>query len=113
MVELRKRKAPAEAAPPPPTKKANSVKGAVKKVKDAVVGEPTPSNGETSNGKQGKQGKPAVGDTITIEGFGGEIETHDGAKTSLKQLLEESKSGVVLFTYPKASTPGCKSMSRA
>ncbi|MCJ1350972.1 MAG: hypothetical protein MMC33_000954 [Icmadophila ericetorum] len=104
MVELRKRKAPAEAAPPPPTKKANSVKGAVKKVKDAVLGESTPTNGATSNGKSGK---PSAGDTITIDGFGGEIETNDGEKTSLKQLLEESKSGVVLFTYPKASTPGC------
>jgi len=25
----------------------------------------------------------------------------------LKKLVEESKGGVVLFTYPKASTPGC------
>jgi hypothetical protein len=26
----------------------------------------------------------------------------------LKKLVDESKAGVVLFTYPKASTPGCK-----
>ncbi|KAH6652928.1 thioredoxin-like protein, partial [Truncatella angustata] len=31
----------------------------------------------------------------------------DGKKTTLKELVDESKSGVVLFTYPKASTPGC------
>ena len=30
-------------------------------------------------------------------------------KTTLAKLVEESKGGVVLFTYPKASTPGCKS----
>lgn len=56
----------------------------------------------------GKKGSVKVGDTITVEGFGGEIETNDGVKTSLAKLLEESKAGVVLFTYPKASTPGCE-----
>ncbi|KAJ5655611.1 hypothetical protein N7507_007561 [Penicillium longicatenatum] len=48
-----------------------------------------------------------VDDIIDLEGFGGEIETNDGAKTNLKKLVEESSAGVVLFTYPKASTPGC------
>ncbi|KAL6702246.1 thioredoxin-like protein [Trichoderma pleuroticola] len=52
-------------------------------------------------------GKIAVGDVIDVEGFGGEIQTNDGETTSLKKLLDDSKSGVVLFTYPKASTPGC------
>jgi len=56
----------------------------------------------------GKKGGAKVGDTITVEGFGGEIETNDGVKTSLAKLLDESKAGVVLFTYPKASTPGCE-----
>ncbi|KAG5919510.1 hypothetical protein E4U61_000815 [Claviceps capensis] len=51
--------------------------------------------------------KVAVGDVIDLDGFGGEIETNDGIKTSLKELVEESGSGVVVFTYPKASTPGC------
>ncbi|TQS31857.1 hypothetical protein Golomagni_07851, partial [Golovinomyces magnicellulatus] len=52
-------------------------------------------------------GKVAVGDVIDLDTFGGEIETNDGKKTSLKALVDESKAGVVLFTYPKASTPGC------
>ncbi|KAK3942245.1 AhpC/TSA family protein [Diplogelasinospora grovesii] len=51
--------------------------------------------------------KPAVGDVVDLEGFGGEVETNDGTKTTLKQLVDESKAGVVLFTYPQASTPGC------
>ncbi|KAG5976397.1 hypothetical protein E4U58_004345 [Claviceps cyperi] len=51
--------------------------------------------------------KVAVGNVIDLDGFGGEIETNDGKKTSLKELVEESGSGVVVFTYPKASTPGC------
>jgi len=50
---------------------------------------------------------PQVGHSIDLEGFGGEVETHDGNKVTLAQLVEESKAGVVLFTYPKASTPGC------
>ncbi|EEU45188.1 uncharacterized protein NECHADRAFT_8856, partial [Fusarium vanettenii 77-13-4] len=48
-----------------------------------------------------------VGDVVDLDGFGGEIETNDGEKTTLKALVDESKAGVVLFTYPKASTPGC------
>lgn len=55
-----------------------------------------------------KSDKAEVGDVVDLDGFGGEIETNDGDKTTLKALVDESKSGVVLFTYPKASTPGCK-----
>ncbi|GFP56957.1 hypothetical protein ACSS6W_004502 [Trichoderma asperelloides] len=57
--------------------------------------------------KPAAAGKVAVGDVIDLEGFGGEIQTNDGEKTTLKKLVDDSKSGVVLFTYPKASTPGC------
>ncbi|KAI6791293.1 hypothetical protein KC361_g7414 [Hortaea werneckii] len=57
--------------------------------------------------KGGKTELPKTGDTIPLDNFAAEIETHDGAKTSLSQLVKESKAGVVLFTYPKASTPGC------
>ncbi|RMY42998.1 hypothetical protein D0864_15948 [Hortaea werneckii] len=57
--------------------------------------------------KGGKTELPKTGDTIPLDNFAAEIETHDGAKTSLPQLVKESKAGVVLFTYPKASTPGC------
>ncbi len=103
MVELRKRKAPAEAAPPPPAKKSsNPVKKAIETVKEAVTGE----SENTTNGSA----KIAVGQTIALEGFGGELETHTGDKVTLSRLLEQSQSGVVLFTYPKASTPGCMSL---
>ncbi|KAL7901607.1 thioredoxin-like protein [Trichoderma sp. SZMC 28014] len=57
--------------------------------------------------KKPAAGKVAVGDVVDLEGFGGEIQTNDGDKTTLKKLVDDSKSGVVLFTYPKASTPGC------
>ena len=62
-----------------------------------------------SKGGDESGGPPKVGDTITLDGFGGEVETNDEDKVTLAKLVEDSKAGVVLFTYPKASTPGCKS----
>ncbi|EEY14508.1 peroxiredoxin DOT5 [Verticillium alfalfae VaMs.102] len=56
--------------------------------------------------RQARQGGPKARSSHST-GFGGEIETNDGKKTTLKALVDESKAGVVLFTYPKASTPGC------
>ena len=102
MVELRKRKAPAEPPPPPPKRKSSktsTVKSVVDKAKAAVTG----GSSSSSSGAA-----PTVGSTISLDGFGDEIETNDGEKTTLEALVEQSKGGVVLFTYPKASTPGCK-----
>ncbi|KAH7325854.1 thioredoxin-like protein [Stachybotrys elegans] len=129
-VELRKRKAREPPAPAPAPKKATAKGKAAKagaKVKDAVKGakkeqpkedkaaakkeEEAPAAAEEKKPAEEEE-KPAaeevaVGNTITLEGFGGEIETNDGKKTTLKALVEESKAGVVIFTYPRASTPGC------
>lgn len=122
-VELRKRKdappapvRPAKKKAPAKGKKAEDEKTIVEKVQDAVA-ETVESvkeavtgkaNGEASAPAAGGSGVPKVGETIDLATFGGEVETHDGNKTTLGKLLEESKAGVVLFTYPKASTPGCK-----
>ncbi|KAJ4351030.1 thioredoxin peroxidase dot5 [Ascochyta clinopodiicola] len=130
MVELRKRKTPPP-APVRPAKKASAPKskkpaskktaveqateavseasavvteavaGAVEAAKEAANGETKPAAAASSSGP------PKAGDTIDLSNFGAEIETHDGKKTTLAKLVEESKGGVVLFTYPKASTPGC------
>ena len=113
MVELRKRKTPSTPAPPPPTsKKPSSVKGAASKaaskVKEAVTTAPPAASPAVKNGAVSAGGKPSVGDVIDLQGFGGEVETHEGVKTTLKELVGGSEGGVVLFTYPKASTPGCK-----
>ncbi|RWQ97267.1 putative disrupter of telomere silencing protein Dot5 [Paecilomyces variotii] len=102
MVELRKRKAPAE---PAPTEKKPKVTQ-----KAATRGRPRASAKgaqKDSAAQSSKSSTPSVGDTIQLDGFGGEIETHEGVKTTLKALVDESEAGVVLFTYPKASTPGC------
>jgi peroxiredoxin Q/BCP len=108
-VELRKRKAP-EPAPAPAPKKASKPAKAVAKVKGAITGKPAKATSSANGDAAGAtaSGKPSVGDTVQLDGFGGEVETNDGQKTTLKALVDESKAGVVLFTYPKASTPGCK-----
>jgi hypothetical protein len=100
MVELRKRKAPVP-LPVPEKKTKQAPKPKQEDVTDNDI-EKTPA-----------PKVPEVDDTIDIETFGGEFETNEGEKTTLKKLLEESKSGVVFFTYPKASTPGCKSLCPA
>lgn len=130
MVELRKRKTPPP-APVRPAKKKAAPKAAkaekpskLSKAK-AVVAEKVEAVKETITGKSNGEeaeapaptpapaaaasagGPPKVGDTIDIATFGGEVETNEGTKTSLAKLVEASKGGVVLFTYPKASTPGC------
>ncbi|KAL1304832.1 hypothetical protein AAFC00_003759 [Neodothiora populina] len=80
------------------------------KPEEKAEGKPEGKTNGKSNDKPGakaKSGPPKAGDKIDFEGFGGEIETQDGKKVTLKSLVEESEAGVVLFTYPKASTPGC------
>jgi peroxiredoxin Q/BCP len=112
-VELRKRKAPQPPpAPAPAAKKASKpakAKKAAPAAKKEVEKKPAAAAAAADADAAPAGKKVAVGDVIDIDGFGGEIQTNDGDKTTLKELLEESASGVVLFTYPKASTPGCKS----
>jgi len=107
--ELRKRKAPAtEPTAAPPAKKKGTVAKAVAKVKEAVLPKPKAEKKNTATSASASTAKLAVGEIIDLEGFGGEVETNDEEKTTLKKLVDDSKSGVILFTYPKASTPGCK-----
>ena len=104
---LRKRPASAAAPEPPAKKKAEPKpkKGAVEKAVEKVKETVSKATG-SANGASTASAAPAVGDTIDIASFGGELENQDGKKVTLQQLLDESKAGVVLFTYPKASTPG-------
>ncbi|OAQ61695.1 thioredoxin-like fold protein [Pochonia chlamydosporia 170] len=108
-VELRKRK-----APQPPPAPAPAPKKATKAGRPPKAKKPEPAAKKEDEKKPAAAAaaapasrKIAVGDVIDLDDFGGEIQTNDGETTTLKKLLEESGSGVVLFTYPKASTPGC------
>jgi peroxiredoxin Q/BCP len=97
MVELRKRKAP---APPPVVEKKSKPGPKPKATKKEETVAPVDDD---------KPKVPQVGDVIDLEAFGGDFETNEGTATSLKKLVDDSKAGVVIFTYPKASTPGCMS----
>ncbi|KAK4448266.1 thioredoxin-like protein [Podospora aff. communis PSN243] len=115
-VELRKRKAPAPPPEPPakkPTKAKTAAAAKTKEVKEAAPkprGRPAkqaPSPAAEEDADEGASDELEVGKTISLDRFGGEIQKNDGTTTTLKTLVEESKAGVVIFTYPKASTPGC------
>lgn len=116
-VELRKRKAPPPPPEPPAKKKATKATKAASKAKPAAkeavkepVKEPVKAKADkaAAPGKaNGSSKKVAVGDTVDLATFGGEITMNDGTSVTLGSLVEKSGSGVVLFTYPKASTPGC------
>ncbi|KAL8662500.1 MAG: hypothetical protein Q9202_004645 [Teloschistes flavicans] len=100
MVELRKRREAPSAGSEPPLKKSSSATKA--------KADPGPAKSASRViGDVGAGNMLKVGSTVEFDGFGGEVETQDGDMTNLKMLVNDSKNGVVLFTYPKASTPGC------
>ncbi|EEQ83458.1 hypothetical protein RJZ56_007663 [Blastomyces dermatitidis] len=119
MVELRKRKAPPKLVEAKSRAKRNKkatkpdaaaaaavvatepVPRIEKAVKTTIASRVTPVT--TSSQKKA----PKIGDTIDLDKIGTDITTHDGTQTTLKSLVEQSTAGVVLFTYPRASTPGC------
>lgn len=104
-VELRKRKAPPPPPEPPAKKKATKAVSKAKPAAKEAVKEPVKEPVKAK--ANGSSKKVAVGDTVDLATFGGEITMNDGTSVTLGSLVEKSGSGVVLFTYPKASTPGC------
>lgn len=117
--ELRKRKAEEPAAPTPaPAKKTKAP--SKPKAKAETVAKPEPATKTepkdeakttaktTAKANDKADGPLTTGDKIDPAGFGGETQMHDGTPTTVAELLKESTTGIVLFTYPKASTPGCK-----
>ena len=124
MVELRKRPAPPAAPPPAKKRAAPKPKAKATRKKEEAPTEAAPAKAEeaapappsapepaaapVADAPEVKAGAAKLGYTINLEDYGGEVETHDEKKVTLAKLVEASKAGVVLFTYPKASTPGCK-----
>lgn len=106
-VELRKRKAPPPAPEPPKKKVAKAATKAKEAVKETVKAATGKKDAPAPAKTNGASKKVAVGDTIDLATFGGEVTLHDGTSTTLAKLVESSGAGIVLFTYPKASTPGC------
>ncbi|GAQ07777.1 hypothetical protein ALT_5098 [Aspergillus lentulus] len=106
MVELRKRKAPSQT--PATEKKSKRIQETSEEASPTSV---QLSKEDERSTHVSYEKPPTVGDTIDLDNFGGEVELNDGTKTTLKHLVDTSKSGIVLFTYPRASTPGCEFIS--
>lgn len=111
MVELRKRKR-ASSAPPaeeievPPEKKITLAK----KILSLPISTASQNTHHSSIGPESLGGTlraPQQGDLIELDGFGGEVDLTHGDKATLQNLVDISVGGVVIFTYPKANTPGC------
>lgn len=45
---------------------------------------------------------------IQLDSLDGAFELTDGEKATLKELVAISVGGIIIFTYPKANTPGCE-----
>lgn len=110
----KKAAAAAAAAAPPAAEPEKADKKEEKKEKkeekkEEEIEEKKEAKGEEETGEKAAGGVPEEGDVLDLSQFEAEIELNDGTKTSFRKLLEESKEGVAVFTYPKASTPGCKS----
>lgn len=57
-----------------------------------------------NKGKSDKSTTPhlSIGSRVPLSNdFGGELYLHDGTKTSLKQLVDKSRKGVIVYVYPK------------
>ena len=70
----------------------------------------TTSTGGGGADASSKLSHDSVGKKINLTNdFGGKISTHEGKSVTLADLLKQgaASKGVVIFTYPKASTPGC------
>ncbi|KPI36822.1 Peroxiredoxin [Cyphellophora attinorum] len=68
---------------------------------------PAPATGRAAAATVKQLGSYSVGTKVDLNGFGGTVTTHDGKKVTLGELASGAEKGVVVFTYPKASTPGC------
>ncbi|EAS35612.3 peroxiredoxin Q/BCP [Coccidioides immitis RS] len=102
-MELRKRKAPAEPKDARATKKKADTKASAPKARESKAKAKETEKSEPSPSRE----PPTVGAILDLEQYQDEVQLQDATPSSLKALLESSKNGVVLFTYPKASTPGC------
>lgn len=89
------------------TKKAkpNSLPGVPKPLREQtakVVKNPRVKKGKGTSGENPTP-RLSVGSRVPLsDDFGGEIYLHDGTKTSLKQLVDKSTNGVIVYTYPKS-----------
>lgn len=115
MVTLRKRKAATETTTASSSSLSSGLAKAFSRRKTHHSPDPpsgsalvsSPPAAPAPKGSRSRTHPVEQGDLIPLSGFGGAILLTDGATTTLESLVDISVGGVVLFTYPKANTPGC------
>ncbi|PTB37044.1 uncharacterized protein TrAFT101_010779 [Trichoderma asperellum] len=59
---------------------------------------------KANKGENDKNTRPhlSIGSKVPLcDNFGGELYLHDGTETSLKQLVDKSRNGVIVYVFPK------------
>ncbi|CUS06998.1 unnamed protein product [Tuber aestivum] len=101
-----------KAATTPATASSSSVAAAVSAT---VVAAPAVTKSAKAKGGKAKAKKADVAEDAAVALKDGdllpitlpEVQTHDGGKTTLTAILAKASKGIVIFAYPKASTPEC------
>jgi peroxiredoxin Q/BCP len=86
--------------------------GGAETTKTSRKAAPTSSNVKPNS----KSFKPKKGEEVAVVGLKEgdflpkdlpEVQTEDGVKTTIIELLETARKGIIIFAYPKAATVGC------
>ncbi|KAL9060628.1 MAG: hypothetical protein Q9162_000579 [Coniocarpon cinnabarinum] len=116
MPELRKRKdpppAPAQTKSKPAAKKRATSKSASSTPAPAKpTSDSKPAKASSSSGAKSPKStsQPEAGDQLVVEELRDlTVQDHDGEETSLPDIFDKNGGkSIAIFTYPKASTPGC------
>jgi len=100
----KKEAAPPVAAPAPKKRATNEKKDSVAKKAKTAIKEATIA-AKSVGGKKEPTAGLQEGEMLPADLP--EVQTHDGKTVTLAGLLAEAKKGIIIFAYPKASTPGC------
>lgn len=109
-VELRKRSAP---EPAPPAAKRGKVDKSKKPTSKPKVQSPAPPEPPADPSSEEKSAKKSTNPQLSASSIGQKftsstpLTTHKSDQTTISDLLAKSDKGIVIFTYPRASTPGC------
>jgi len=95
---------------PAPKKRATPTEGKPSVAKKAKTTAKAIADGAKSAAQKKKPAATATGglqEGDVIPGDLPEVQTHDGKTITVAKLLEDANKGIIIFAYPKASTPGC------
>ncbi|KAL9469387.1 hypothetical protein ACSS6W_011081 [Trichoderma asperelloides] len=81
---------------------ANGNTSTAKKASRTSKGVPKPSRESQRKSDENTRPHLSVGSKVPLcDNFGGELYLHDGTETSLKQLMDMSRNGVIVYVFPK------------